>query len=104
MIIKVKKDGKVFVDSKEIKNEEINSDFLEKIINESLNNNVTYDLDEDKTIPMVKLFSDFEQLCEEGSDFRKSIEEIENDIKNAKENDFDEIVDNELNENSLENE
>ncbi len=104
MIIKVKKDGKVFVDSKEIKNEEINSDFLEKIINESLNNNVTYDLDEDKTIPMVKLFYDFEQLCEEGSDFRKSIEEIENDIKNAKENDFDEIVDNELNENSIENE
>lgn len=104
MKIEVKKDGKVLVDDAEYKIENITADFLEKVVNESLNDNVNYILDSDETIPMVKLFKDLSELCEKDSEFRKSIEQIQQKIEDSEKDKFEDIVNKELEDNNIEDE
>lgn len=101
MKIEVKKDGKILVDDAEYKIENITAEFLEKVVNESLVDNVNYILDSDETIPMVKLFKDLSSLCEKDSDFRKSIEQIQQKIEDSEKNEFEDTVDKELEENDI---
>lgn len=104
MKIEVKKDGKVLVDDAEYKIENITADFLESVVNESLNDNVNYILDSDETIPMVKLFKDLSELCEKDSEFRKSIEQIQQKIEDSEKDKFEDIVNKELEDNNIEDE
>lgn len=104
MKIEVKKDGKVLVDDAEYKIENITADFLENIVNESLDDNVNYILDSDETIPMVKLFKDLSELCEKDSEFRKSIEQIQQKIEDSEKDKFEDIVNKELEDNNIEDE
>lgn len=104
MKIEVKKDGKVLVDDAEYKIENITADFLESVVNESLNDNVNYILDSDETIPMVKLFKDLSELCEKDSEFRKNIEQIQQKIEDSEKDKFEDIVNKELEDNNIEDE
>lgn len=104
MKIEVKKDGKVLVDDAEYKIENITADFLESVVNESLNDNVNYILDSDETIPMVKLFKDLSELCEKDSEFRKSIEQIQQKIEDSEKDKFEDIVNKELEDNNIDDE
>ena len=104
MKIEVKKDGKVFVDDAEYKIDNITAEFLEKVVDESLTDNVNYILDPDETIPMVKLFKDLSSLCEKDSDFRKTVEQIQQKIEDSEKDKYEDIVDNELENNNIKDE
>lgn len=104
MKIKVNEKGAVYLDDNELKTDEITAEFLEKIVNESLNNNVEYELDEDENIPMVKLFKELKELCEKDSEFRDIINQIDESIEKSQNDDFDDAVDKELEDNNINDE
>lgn len=91
MKIKVDEKGILYVDGVKVEKDDINTELLEKITNLTLDKKVEYELDEDETIPMVKLFCDIKNMCNDDSDFYKKIFDIRNKKKDLEEN-LDDVV------------
>lgn len=99
MKIKVDEKGILYVDDQIKEKDDINTELLETITNMTIDKNVVYELAEDETIPMIKLFTEIKNMCNDDSDFYKKIVEIRKK-KNELEENLDEIVNQEISEDS----
>ena len=77
MKIKIDEKGKLFVDDIEKKISEVNSDFLEMIVEKGLNEDVEYEFKQDESNPIVALFESLKKLTLPESDFKKELARIE---------------------------
>lgn len=100
MKIKIDEKGILYVDGVKVEKDDINTELLEKITNLTLDRNVEYELAEDETIPMVKLFSDIKNMCNDDSDFYKKIIDIRNKKKELEKN-LDDVVNQEIDSNDI---
>ena len=76
MKVKVDEQNKLYIDDNETGIDKLNSQMLEKILENGLSDNVEFSLPEDTSHPIVTLIKEIKDLTENGSEFRKNIEEI----------------------------
>lgn len=76
MKVKVDEQNKLYIDDNETGIDKLNSQMLEKILENGLSDNVEFSLPEDTSHPIVTLIKEIKDLTENGSEFRKKIEEI----------------------------
>ena len=74
MIIKVE-NAKLTIDGKEMKTADLNQEFLDKVVSESLQGSVEYELEGDH--PLVKFFQTLQDGTKEGSALRQKMDEME---------------------------
>lgn len=77
MKIIISEDEKIILNGKEMKDNEVNSDFLEKVFESGLSNELELEIRCDETLPISKLFLDIKNIGEPDSDFRRKLKEIE---------------------------
>ena len=77
---------KIIIDEKEVLENQINSDFFENIVKEGLSNNFDLEIKCDESLPLAKLFLDIQNMVKENSEFRKKLNEIEEEQKQLEEN------------------
>lgn len=81
MKIVIDENEKIINDGKEMVENQINSDFFENIVKEGLENKLDIEIKCDSSLPLAKLFLDIQDMIKDGSDFRKKLSEIEEEIK-----------------------
>ena len=102
MKVEVNEQNKLIIDVNEVEIDKLDSEMLEKMLDNGLADNVEFSLPEDTSHPVATLIKEMENLVKSDSDFRKNIEEIikeqkENDLKlEAAENDKERLSDNDL--------
>lgn len=76
MKVRVNNEGKIFIDEVETNADKLTSEILEKILEEGLEDNVTFDLPDDTSHPVASLFKELQELTLKDSDFRNKINDI----------------------------
>ena len=84
MNIEINKTGKLLVDGVEKDISEIDSSFLENIVDLGLKKEVIYKFEKDDTNPLVALFKSIENLTKPDSEFVKELDKISKDRDNVK--------------------
>lgn len=89
MKVIIDENEKIIIDGKEMQENKINSDFLENVVKEGLANNLNIEVKCDESSPLAKLFLDIKNMVKDDSDFRKKLNEIEEEQKQLGENSKD---------------
>ena len=85
MKVIIDENEKIIIDEKEMQENQINSDFFENIVKEGLSNNFDLEIKCDESLPLAKLFLDIQSMVKENSEFRKKLNEIEEEQKQLEE-------------------
>lgn len=76
MKIIIDENENVFLNGEKIENNKINSEFLESVVDFGLKSELQLELKGDVSLPMIKLFSDIQDMLKLDSDFRVQLEKI----------------------------
>lgn len=68
-----------------MKDNQVNSEFLEKVVECGLSNELEIEIKGDENLPVSKLFLDIKNMVNPDSEFRKKLEEIEEEKKKVSE-------------------
>ena len=85
MKIIINEDEKIILNGEELKDNQVNSEFLEKVVECGLANELEIEINGDETLPVSKLFLDIKNMVNPDSEFRKKLEEIEEEKKKVSE-------------------
>ena len=85
MKVIIDENEKIIIDGKEIQENQFNSDFFENVVKEGLANNLIIEVKCDESSPLAKLFLDIQNMVKDDSDFRKRLNEIEEEQKQLEE-------------------
>lgn len=85
MKIIINEEEKIILNGEELKDNQVNSEFLEKVVECGLSNELEIEIKVDKNLPVSKLFLDIKNMVNPDSEFRKKLEEIEEEKKKVSE-------------------
>ena len=85
MKIIINEDEKIILNGEELKDNQVNSEFLEKVVECGLSNELEIEIKGDENSPVSKLFLDIKNMVNPDSEFRKKLEEIEEEKKKVSE-------------------
>lgn len=85
MKIIINEDEKIILNGEELKDNQVNSEFLEKVVECGLSNELEIEIKGDENLPVSKLFLDIKNMVNPDSEFRKKLEEIEQEKKKLSE-------------------
>lgn len=85
MKVIIDENEKIIIDEKEMQENQINSDFFENIVKEGLADNLNIKIKCDESLPLAKLFLDIQNMVKDDSEFRKKLNEIEEEQKQLEE-------------------
>jgi len=85
MKIIINEDEKIILNGEELKDNQVNSEFLEKVVECGLSNELEIEIKGDENLPVSKLFLDIKNMVNPDSEFRKKLEEIEEEKKKVSE-------------------
>lgn len=85
MKVIIDENEKIIIDEKEMQENQINSDFFENIVKEGLADNLNIEIKCDESLPLAKLFLDIQNMVKDDSEFRKKLNEIEEEQKQLEE-------------------
>lgn len=85
MKIIINEEEKIILNGEELKDNQVNSEFLEKVVESGLSNELEIEIKVDENLPVSKLFLDIKNMVNPDSEFRKKLEEIEEEKKKVSE-------------------
>ncbi len=85
MKIIINEEEKIILNGEELKDNQVNSEFLEKVVECGLSNELEIEIKGDENLPVSKLFLDIKNMVNPDSEFRKKLEEIEEEKKKVSE-------------------
>lgn len=85
MKIIINEEEKIILNGEELKDNQVNSEFLEKVVECGLLNELEIEIKVDENLPVSKLFLDIKNMVNPDSEFRKKLEEIEEEKKKVSE-------------------
>ncbi len=85
MKIIINEEEKIILNGEELKDNQVNSEFLEKVVECGLSNELEIEIKVDENLPVSKLFLDIKNMVNPDSEFRKKLEEIEEEKKKVSE-------------------
>ncbi len=85
MKILINEKEKIIFNDEEITESMLNSEFLERIVQEGLNDTLDIEIECDETMPLAKLFLDIKSMVDKDSEFRKELKEIDAEQKKLEE-------------------
>ena len=85
MKIIINEEEKIILNGEELKDNQVNSEFLEKVVECGLSNELEIEIKVDENLPVSKLFLDIKNMVNPDSEFRKKLEEIEVEKKKVSE-------------------
>ena len=85
MEIIINESEKIILNGKELKDNEVNSEFLEKVVEYGLKDNLEIVIQCEDSLPISKLFLDIKNMVQPNSDFREKLKEIEDERKKVSE-------------------
>lgn len=85
MKIIINEEEKIILNGEELKDNQVNSEFLEKVVECGLSNELEIEIKGDENLSVSKLFLDIKNMVNPDSEFRKKLKEIEEEKKKVSE-------------------